>query len=562
VATPYICAVQERWVLAVTLVTRYAKQMALFRAASRNAPPTDSGIVFTTAPAPDDPEAQREESTSLGSGVLSAPDAGATEANIDREEHAANILCLQRSLTVGGLVWPVFTVLDYSVSRHMSAISFTNFLLLRIAGWFFIVAGLLRLHHVRPLSKRMLLGLETFIYAQASALVAIMCVWSGGFKSPYAAGIPLIMVCRNAFVAQNWKQALFANSACGLMYPLVLLASTLFSPAIVLQFADPVALVHVSGHLLFIASTVAFSVIGGHARWSLRRQVFQARCLGRYRIIQKLGAGGMGEVWTAQHRGLKRFVAIKVLRSDGRRDLRAVRRFEREAHALSQLSHPNTVRIFDYGVTPDGLCYYAMELLHGKNLGQLVAEQGPLPPERAIRLLLQASRALGEAHAFGIVHRDVKPENLFVMSAGDENDILKVLDFGIAKLLIDRPDNTVTAANWIGGTPSYMSPEAAAGLVVSPRSDVYALGATLYFALTGRPPFEGSSVGAILQAHIKTIPLSPSVHLDRSLPAELDAIVLRCLEKSPADRYANASELADALANLRIHPQQSAALSV
>src|SRR5262249_2757478 len=158
--------------------------------------------------------------------------------------------------------------------------------------------------------------------------------------------------------------------------------------------------------------------------------------LGRYKLKTRIGEGGMGEVWVAYHNGLKRDVAVKILRNDDDDDAdatQAVTRFEREVRATTELTHPNTVRLYDYGVTDDGLCYYVMELLSGENLESLAARDAPLPSARAIHLLLQAARALAEAHARGIVHRDVKPANIFVTNAGGEDDFVKVLDFGIAK---------------------------------------------------------------------------------------------------------------------------------
>src|SRR5690606_19918974 len=195
------------------------------------------------------------------------------------------------------------------------------------------------------------------------------------------------------------------------------------------QFTDPMALASFVLSQVFLLAAAALVLVGGHMIWALRRQVFETRSLGRYTLKHRLGAGGMGEVWAAHHRALRRDVAVKILKPETRGEPGAVARFEREVRATAELVHPPTVRVFDYGVTEDGLWYYAMELLDGDDLHALVSREGPLEPARAARLIWQAAKALGEAHARGIVHRDVKPENLFVTRIGGEGEFVKVLDF-------------------------------------------------------------------------------------------------------------------------------------
>jgi serine/threonine-protein kinase len=215
---------------------------------------------------------------------------------------------------------------------------------------------------------------------------------------------------------------------------------------------------------------------------------------------------------------------------------------------MAELRHPNTVRVLDYGVTPDGLWFYAMELLEGETLATLVARRGRLPPARAVTLGLQAARALAEAHAAWIVHRDIKPENLFVARMGGEEDVIKVLDFGIVKVVSGERPETLTQEGNTLGTPLFMSPEQVAGRDVDARSDLYSLGATLYFALTGRPPFEAPLVSALLMAHLSKMPARPSELVPGGLSPALETVVLRCLEKAPEDRHASAAALAEALA--------------
>jgi serine/threonine-protein kinase len=252
----------------------------------------------------------------------------------------------------------------------------------------------------------------------------------------------------------------------------------------------------------------------------------------------------MGEVWVAYHNGLKRDVAVKILRGDGGNVTpAAVARFEREVSATAELTHPNTIRLFDYGVTDDGLCYYVMELVEGEDIARLVARAGPQPPARALYLVAQAARALAEAHAKGIVHRDVKPENLIVTRAGGEHDFVKVLDFGIAKRAAGREEAGLTQTGWVVGTPMWLAPEAFEGTTVGPPADVYALGEVLYLLLSGKPPFEAKSFAAYGDAHTR---LAPG-RLPDAIPEDLGAVVMRCLRKSPDDRFRTARELADAL---------------
>jgi hypothetical protein len=312
---------------------------------------------------------------------------------------------------------------------------------------------------------------------------------------------------------------------------------------------------------MFTLGAVPGSWIGGYL-WTVREQLYATSGFGRYQLRRRLGSGGMGEVWVAWHATMAREVAVKLLRplvaagsvqSAGD----AQRRFDREIHATAALSHPNTVRIFDHGITDDGLPYYTMELLDGATIGELVRRDGPMPPARVMRIGRQAARALAEAHRKGIVHRDVKPDNLFVADAGGEPDFVKVLDFGIARFGENEPatgtetgDSTpaapITVAGKVTGTPSYMPPETAAGRPADPRSDVYSLGATLYFALTGSPPITAAKARHVLDGHRAGF-AAPSERLGRPLPRELEAVVLRCLARDPADRYPDADAVVAAI---------------
>jgi len=290
--------------------------------------------------------------------------------------------------------------------------------------------------------------------------------------------------------------------------------------------------------------SVVFSCVASGVLYGLRREVRDARRLGQYTLMEKLGEGGMGVVYRASHAMLRRPTAIKLLAESGGASLA---RFEQEVQLLARLNHPNTVTIHDYGRTSDGSFYYAMELLDGMDLERLVATDGPQPPARVIHILKQAVRGLAEAHDVGLVHRDIKPANIFLCKRWGDPDFVKVLDFGLAK------DNAasraaVTGETTVLGTPLYISPEALAGANhADARSDIYSLGAVAYYMLAGRPVFEGPSALEVFAQHLRTSPVPPAVRLGKPLQADLEAIVLRCLAKSPAERYQTAGEMWDAL---------------
>lgn len=285
-----------------------------------------------------------------------------------------------------------------------------------------------------------------------------------------------------------------------------------------------------------------------------QKDVFVGRDIlaGQFRILQRIGSGGMGSVYRAEEPAMGREVAIKILhpKLKGRQDL--VSRFRREARAMSQLAHPNTVRIFMYGELPeDGSFYIVMELLEGRNLNQTIRKGGPMDAPRAVPILVQVCQALHEAHLLGIVHRDLKPENIFLCNQAGMVDYPKVLDYGLAKVTAQqmRPGSLIlTQEGMVFGTPEFMSPEQARGFTLDARSDIYSLAVILYEALTGKLPFDAKTPMEFVGKHVTEppIPLNQRVP-GREFGAGLEAVIQKALSKEPQDRYQTAIEFADAL---------------
>ncbi len=272
---------------------------------------------------------------------------------------------------------------------------------------------------------------------------------------------------------------------------------------------------------------------------------------GKYRIAQRVGQGGMGTVYRATQSGLNRSVAVKILKRELNVDRDTVARFHREAHAMSLLAHPNTVRVFDFGQTDDGLLYLVMELLEGELITQRLNREGCLDVLEALRFAQQILRSLAEAHKKALVHRDLKPDNIFVASLdGHTEPVVKVLDFGIAKVVAPdrRLDQFETQAGTVFGTPRYMSPEQAQGASLDGRSDLYSVGTLLYQMLTGRAPFVDDDAVVVMAKHIREMPDAPrAVAPMRPIPESLDQVVMRALAKDPAARFQHASEFDAAL---------------
>jgi serine/threonine-protein kinase len=354
----------------------------------------------------------------------------------------------------------------------------------------------------------------------------------------------LLVFTYGMFIPNTWRRAALVIGAMSLAPALLVIRMAVANP----EVAGVVTGMYVVQYLLVLAVAATAAVFGTHLINSLRHEAFEAKKLGQYQLIEPLGAGGMGEVYLAEHRMLKRPCAIKLIHPQQAGDPHVLARFEREVQMTARLSHWNTIEIYDYGRTEDGTFFYVMEYLPGLSLEHLLDRHGRLPPERVVYFLRQTCQALREAHAIGLIHRDIKPGNIFAAQRGGLHDIAKLLDFGLVKPLAEVSSVRLTQDGAISGTPLFMSPEQARGLgEADARSDIYSLGAVAYALLTGRPPFDGKSAFDVMVAHARD-EVTPPSQVQPDVPADLEQVVLRCLAKRPDERFQDAESLDHALA--------------
>jgi hypothetical protein len=467
------------------------------------------------------------------------------ERVLQRTEHTGSVRRLRRALTLGGPAWAVSMLIDWWAVAVGGASPAWFFVFARVFGGVMVAAVLYRLSREPEPSPRELCLLDLFVFTMASGLNAGMAWSFGGLSSPYAAGLLVILVGRGSTTLEPRRHGMWMLGIPALTYLLVMLVASRVDARIAAQFRDPIQLGSFVIFLIFVAFGWLHLTLGADFAWRLRRQALETRNIGRYKLERRLGRGGMAEVWAAYDVALKHRVALKTV-AGHRPGSSALARLEREARALAGLTHPNTVRVFDYGVTDDGLWYYTMELLQGDSLRELVNRSGPLPLERLLHISRQVLRALGEAHGKGIIHRDIKPENVFVAELGGERDVVKLLDFGIAKAVVGD-DTDLTHSGWVTGTPAYMPPEVILGEGADIRSDLYCFGATLYFAATGKLPFTEATHGNLLAAHLNSVPPSFESAGVTSLPPQLEQVVRHCLAKAPKDRYPSTHAVLEAL---------------
>jgi eukaryotic-like serine/threonine-protein kinase len=370
--------------------------------------------------------------------------------------------------------------------------------------------------------------------ARLARAVKISTLWMVAFMFTYA-----------IFIPNTWRRA------ARLIVPMALAPMTVpwilgaFHPELYRVAIKTASLENMSEDGLFLVLGAFMAIFGTHTINTLRIEAYRARLLNQYRLGRKLGGGGMGEVYLAEHQLLKRPCAIKLIRHDLIGNQRIFARFEREVRATAQLSHWNTIEIFDYGRNDNGAFYYVMEYLPGLSLAELVERFGAMPAARVIYLLRQACDALHEAHDAGLVHRDIKPANLMAAYRGGMHDVAKILDFGLVKTLSENETAPhLSREGTVAGSPLYMSPEQIMHTrEPDRRTDIYALGAVAYFTLTGKPPFTGDNPMEVMFAHVRDAVTPPS-QIQSEIPADLERVVLRCLAKNPDDRYQDTPSLA------------------
>jgi serine/threonine-protein kinase len=447
---------------------------------------------------------------------------------------------------IGVVAWPAFIFADLVAARQHGGGHVAWMVGWRALGTFLAMVCLAYLERRPKAGARVLDAIDLLVFTLGGALIALIAVPFGGLATRSMQGVMLLAIVRATFVPSRWGRAVRFSFPPVLAFAATMGLAATWDADVRAQWSSEADVGVFLYDFLFVVAGTLLGTIASHLLYTARRQVWEARKLGAYRLKARIGSGSMGDVWLARHDPLDRPVALKVLHERAARDEGAVRRFVREARAASRLRHPNTIRVFDFGASDDGVWFMAMEHLEGVDLTTLVEEMGPLPAARAVRFTRQACAALTEAHDAGVVHRDVKPDNLFVCRMGDEPDFLKVLDFGIAKIEGAEEDATVTRAGWVHGTPAYMSPEVCNGDRADARSDVYSLGAVLYFLLTGTPPFTAVTAAAVMMAHVRDVPDAPGAR--HPVPADVERVVLRALEKDPDARYASARDLDAALA--------------
>jgi serine/threonine-protein kinase len=411
-----------------------------------------------------------------------------------------------------------------------------------------LCAGLWIALLTRSLRDRHALAIALAMEVMLVALISATVPWAAFIRTAHVSSLTWavpIIITSALLVPTRPATTLWVSGLCGVTIPagLWLLAAR---GSIVLSPSD----------LLHSAATagvaVGIATVASRTMYGARQQIAAARMVGSYELVERLGQGGMGEVWKARHLMLARPAAVKLILPEAlqgpmeQRD-EVMKRFAREAQVTASLRSPHTVELFDFGTTAAGTLYYAMELLDGMNLEHFVYRFGPVEPRRAVHWLRQACHSLGEAHARGLVHRDIKPANLFVCRYGRDADFIKILDFGLTKSAAAGSDAGSTRGGQRVGTPGYMAPEQVFGLVIDPRADLYALGCVGYWLIAGEKPFESDDAGELMRQHaqIEAPPLSGRAK--QAVPARLEAVIMGCLSKDAASRPADADALSAAL---------------
>ena len=416
-----------------------------------------------------------------------------------------------------------------------------TWLTLMAAVIFFAVGALAKFVVCSPVGLRWIDGVGFVALAVAPAWTS----WSLGVPG-YIGFVPLL----GLILIIIWRAAIVPSHPLRTAALSVVVAIWNQIPAAMFAAEEAGELMPVAARVSWLSVSIAIATTISHVIYSLRRRAQKAEQLGHYRLQGKIGGGGMGDVYLANHAMMCRPVAIKLLRSEVG-DVSSIERFEREVRLTSALKHPNTITIYDFGKTPDGQFFYVMEYLTGRDLARVVADHGAFPPARAVAVLRQACASLGEAHRLNLIHRDVKPANIMLCEQGGIFDFAKVVDFGLVKRLGGPIETGITANASVLGTPLFLAPEAIHGNTeVDARSDIYGLGCVAWNLLTGQRLFESENLFEICRQHVETPAPPPSAYADQDISAELDAVVLRCLAKDPSERPQTMEELEMLLAEV------------
>ena len=440
----------------------------------------------------------------------------------------------------GALLWSITLLLDIYLSPHGDRGPYATLIESAAA---ILAAGTVAYARFGPGSERSRIDVGGGLVIAHAVAIALLNSWMPQpVTSRPISGITLLVLLFGMIAPALPSRTLVITLLAASMDPLgVWLAHLRGLPV------PPVLNTFAMFHLNYACAVLA--VVPADILYRLGREVTRARALGSYELIEPIGRGGMGEVWVGRHRLLARTAAIKIIRpdmlNDRERTMNSLRRFELEAQATSALTSPNTIRVYDFGITRDGTFYYVMELLDGRDLESLVREFGPLPPARVLHLLRQICGSLAEAHAVGLIHRDIKPANIFTCRMGIDHDVVKVLDFGLVKHEQRASAPTMlTSGQFTIGTPAYMAPEAILGDGdVDRRVDIYALGCVAYFLLTGEQVFDAPSPMKLLMQHVSAAPLAPSERAPYPVPPALDRAIMACLNKTPEERPAGVEAL-------------------
>ena len=481
-----------------------------------------------------------------------------------RDDLAATLQARLRVITIVGSVILLAVSAIYSVRmRSLSGDALASMRVGLLANSMAIPPLALQvwwLRKSRPRSMRWLRWLEAGFFLALSvffalqmandfpSIVPVLDIAPMDLGLSQAAWMSFVIVSYGLLIPNRWQRA---ASVIAFMLALVAVVDVWCFRQY--DITGSVAATYLGAQWTILLGFTAYALFGAYRIEVATTVARDAVKLGQYVLIERLGAGGMGEVHRAEHRLLRRPCAIKLIRPEHAGNADVLRRFEREVQATATLTHPNTIAIYDYGISDDGTFYYVMEYLPGDTLEQLVARDGPMDAPRAIHVLRQIAGALHEAHSAGLTHRDIKPGNVMLGERGGVADVAKLLDFGLVTAHNANGDAVgdaaggITQVGMVLGTPAYMSPEQCGGdQQPGPASDLYSLGALGYFLVTGRSPFEGRAPLQMMVAHMSEAPPSACA-LRPELPAAFDALLQRCLAKRPEDRYANAQALGQAL---------------